>query len=126
MQKAIESSAFLQGAAMVLGWLGIVAITALSLVPGFLRPHSGLPGKMEHALAYGVTGALLFVGYAKPRDRLALWIALAACSALFELLQHLSPGRSPSVGDCLASIAGLSAGFIAAAALEAVLASGRH
>ena len=52
---------------------------------------------MEHALAYGLTGALLCVGYGKPRDRLLLWIGLAACSALLELLQNFVPGRSPAV-----------------------------
>ena len=56
--------------------------------------------------------------YGKPRDRLLLWIGLAACSALFELLQDLSPGRSPAVIDSLASIAGLTAGFVAGAALQ--------
>jgi hypothetical protein len=51
----------------------------LSLAPGSLRPHTGLPGQMEHALAYGLRGAILCVGYGKPRDRLLLWIGLAAC-----------------------------------------------
>jgi len=119
MQRAVESSAFLQNAAMVMGWIGVVAIMVLSLVPGSLRPHTGLPGQMEHALAYGLTGALLCVGYGKPRDRLLLWIGLAAGSALFELLQNFSPGRSPAVIDSLASIAGLTVGFVAGAALNA-------
>jgi len=83
------------------------------------RPHTGLPGQMEHALAYGLTGALLCVGYGKPRDRLLLWIGLAACSALFELLQNFVPGRSPAVIDPLASIAGLTVGYVAGAALKA-------
>jgi len=120
MQKAMESSAFLQGAAMVMGWLGLVAIAVLSLVPGSLRPHSGMPGKMEHALAYGLTGALLCVGYVKPRDRLVLWSGLAICSALFELLQNFAPGRSPAIADSLASVAGLTAGFIVAAVLQSL------
>lgn len=98
-QKATESSALVQHAAMIMGWLGVAAITALSLAPGSLRPHTGLPGRMEHALAYGVTGALLFVGYWRPRDRTLLWIGLAACSALFELLQNFAPGRSPAIAD---------------------------
>jgi VanZ family protein len=57
--------------------------------------------------------------YGKPRDRLLLWIGLAARSALFELLQNFVPGRSPAVIDSLASIAGLTVGFIAGAALKA-------
>ena len=62
MQKGVGSSAFLQNAAIVMGWTGFVAIMVLSLVPGSLRPHTGFPGQMEHALAYGLIGALLCVG----------------------------------------------------------------
>ena len=90
---------FLESAAMVMGWVGVVAIMALSLAPGSLRPHTGLPGQMEHALAYGLTGAVLCVGYVENRDRLLLWIGLAACSGFFEFLQNFAPGRSPAVTD---------------------------
>jgi VanZ family protein len=82
----------------------VVAIMVLSLVPGSLRPHTGLPGQMEHALAYGLTGALLCVGFGKPRDSLLLWIGLAGYSALFELLQNFVPGRSPAVIDSLPAL----------------------
>ncbi|WP_156898146.1 VanZ family protein [Methylocapsa acidiphila] len=89
----------------------MLAITILSLLPGSLRPHTNLPGKMEHALAYALTGALLFFGYVTPRERLILWCGLAAGSAIFELLQNFAPGRSPALTDSLASIAGLTFDF---------------
>jgi VanZ family protein len=122
MQKSMDSDALLENAAIVIGWLGVVAIAAASLAPGHLRPHIGLPGQMEHALAYGLTGALLSVGYVRPYDRLGLWFGLAACSALFEILQHFVPGRSPNFLDSLASIAGLTAGLLAGAALQMLFA----
>lgn len=125
MQRSTDSGALLQSVAVIMGWIGVVAIAALSLVPGSLRPHTGMPGKMEHALAYGLTGALLCVGYLKLRDRLLLWMGLAACSALFEFLQNFAPGRSPAVNDALASIAGLTTGFVAAAAFQTLLPLGR-
>ena len=37
--------------AALAGWLGIVVIAVLSLVPGDYRPHTFLPGPAEHVLA---------------------------------------------------------------------------
>jgi VanZ family protein len=108
-----------------MGWMGIVAITIASLVPGSLRPHAGLPGPIEHALAYCLIGTLLCVGYVTPRERLFFWIGLAACSALFEILQNFVPGRSLAVIDSLASIAGLTAGFASGAAIQTFFRFGR-
>ena len=105
--------------------MGIVAITIASLVPGSLRPHAGLPGPIEHALAYCLIGTLLCVGYVTPRERLFFWIGLAACSALFEILQNFVPGRSLAVIDSLASIAGLTAGFASGAAIQTFFRFGR-
>jgi hypothetical protein len=121
----MESSAFIQSAARVMGWVGIVAITIASLVPGSLRPHTGLPGPMEHALAYCLAGTLLCVGYVTAGERLFFWIGLAACSALFEILQNFVPGRSLAVIDSLASIAGLTAGFASGAAIQTFFRFGR-
>jgi hypothetical protein len=114
----MESSGFIQSAARLMGWTSIAAITIASLVPGSLRPHVGLPGPIEHALAYCLTGAMHCIGYLTPRERLFFWVGLASCSALFEILQHFVPGRSPSVVDSLASIAGLTVGFGSGAAIQ--------
>jgi hypothetical protein len=47
----------------VAGWLAVLIIAILSLVPGNLRPHTVLPGPLEHTLAYALTGAALAFGY---------------------------------------------------------------
>ncbi len=119
------SNAFIQSSARWMAWLGIALITIASLVPGSMRPHAGLPGPIEHALAYCLTGAMLCIGYLAPRERLFFWIGLAICSGLFEILQHFAPGRSPAVVDSLASIAGLTAGFGAGAAFQRFIRYGR-
>jgi hypothetical protein len=119
-QRLMETSAITQSSARVIGWLCIALISVASLVPGSMRPHAGLPGPVEHALAYCLTGAILCIGYSGPRERLFFWISLASCSALFEILQHFVPGRSPAVVDSLASIAGLTVGFGAGAAIQTV------
>jgi hypothetical protein len=39
-------------------WLCILTIAVLSLVPGQARPHTWLPGQVEHFLAYFITALL--------------------------------------------------------------------
>ena len=101
-----------------LAWLCVFAITVLSLLPGEERPHTGLPGRLEHAMAYAGTSFLFWFGYSDPRHRLLIWIGLAIASGLFEALQNFIPGRSPSILDALASTLGLTFGFMGAALLH--------
>lgn len=86
-------------------------IVVLSLLPGDERPHTGLPGKVEHMIAYAGAGLFAVLGYRLRWQRSVFWIALAALSFLLEYLQHLTPGRSPSVLDAVASSFGLTAGM---------------
>jgi len=112
-----------QGApfARPLFFLALLAIGALSLVPGEIRAHTGLPGPAEHFAAYAGAGLLLAVGYAATRQRLVGLLGLATASGVLELLQHFSPGRHPSVDDALASTCGAAFGTGAGAALLAIL-----
>lgn len=91
-------------------WLCLTIITVLSLVPGELRPHTGMHGRMDHAIAYAGTGIFMAIGYVSMRQRLAGIIGVAALSVLFEFLQLYVPGRSSNILDALASSAGLTAG----------------
>ncbi len=101
----------LAGAARPLAWASLLAIALLSLVPGNLRPHSFLPGQAEHFLAYAGAGFLLAIGYRSTKERCLGWLGVAGAGVAFELLQHLSPGRTPRVIDAVASIGGLSVGI---------------
>ncbi|ARN80173.1 VanZ family protein [Methylocystis bryophila] len=101
-----------------LAWLCVLTITVLSLLPGDERPHTGLSGRFEHAMAYAGTGFLFWFGYSGPRDRALFWIGLAIASGVFEILQNFIPGRSPSILDALTSTLGLTFGFMAAALLR--------
>lgn len=98
-----------------LAWLCMLTIAALSLLPGDERPHTGLSGRFEHAMAYAGTGFIFWFGYPEPRHRALFWIGLAIASGVFEILQNFIPGRSPSILDALASTLGLTFGFLAAA-----------
>jgi VanZ family protein len=101
-----------------LAWVCVLAIAVLSLLPGEERPHTGLPGRLEHAMAYAGTGFLFWFGYCEPRHRFMIWIGLAIASGVFEALQNFVPGRSPSIFDALASTLGLTFGFMAGAQLH--------
>jgi hypothetical protein len=47
----------------VAGLACTVALIILSLVTGAERPHTGLPGQIEHIIAYCGTAGLLGLGY---------------------------------------------------------------
>src|ERR1039458_8857957 len=76
----------------VAGWLGVLVIAILSLVPGNLRPHTVLPGPLEHTLAYALTGAALAFGYRGMDFRLLCLVGLSAGSVVLEILQAFVPG----------------------------------
>jgi len=69
-----------QRAARLTGWLAVLAAVILSVVPGDVRPHTGLPVAVEHFAAYlGICG-LLVVGYEEraAASVIALVVSLAA------------------------------------------------
>ncbi|MBN8995710.1 MAG: VanZ family protein [Rhizobiales bacterium] len=83
----------------------VILITALSLIPGSWQERTGLPGPVEHFIAYSGTGFILAVVL----PRRLLWPAtalLAGYSGVMEILQNFSPGRDPAVFDFIISSAG--------------------
>jgi len=104
-----------------LAWACVVVIAVLSLVPGDARPHTGLPGRAEHFIAYAGTGFLFSLAYCGLRQRMLALISLAIASGAFEVLQNFVPGRSPSPLDALASTSGLAFGLILGSILSAVV-----
>jgi VanZ family protein len=111
----------------IIAWTCAVAITVLSLVPGTLRPHTFLPGRAEHFMAYAGTGFFFVLGYLDIRQRILVWIGLAIASGVFEILQAFIPGRSASPLDALASTGGLTFGLAMGLFVELILArKARH
>jgi VanZ family protein len=96
-------------------------IAVLSLVPGDARPHTDLPGRAEHFIAYAGTGLLFALGYYALRQRMLGLIGLAIASGAFEVLQNFVPGRSPSPLDALASTCGAAFGLLLGAFLNAFI-----
>lgn len=89
------------------GWLALVAIAALSLAPGGLRPHVVASNHVEHAAAY-FGAAALFASSCDERRRL-LWsgLALTVYGGCLEIAQIWIPGRMAKVTDFAASAAGV-------------------
>jgi VanZ family protein len=104
-------------------WFCLGVIVILSLVPGYERPQTGYPGKVEHMIAYAGAGLFAVFGFERSRTRHAFWALAATLSFLLEYLQHFSPGRSPDILDAVASSFGLTMGMALAAPLLALFAS---
>ena len=96
-------------------WAAVFALVLLSLVPGSVRPHTGLPGPVEHFLAYFLTGVLLGARKRGTAYRIAVAVSLSIASGIFELLQNFVPGREAGVFDFLVSSGGAAFGVCAVA-----------
>ncbi|HTV34402.1 MAG TPA: VanZ family protein [Methylocella sp.] len=92
--------------AKLAGLCGIVAIIILSLLPGDYRPHTGLPGRVEHFIAYGLTATALALGFRPLAARLAFAGVLVLLAGAMEVLQQYVPDRHPAIADALASSLG--------------------
>lgn len=92
--------------ARLFGWLAVIAIGLLSLVPGDMRPHTGAPGPLEHVAAYIGAAGLLTISYKKMCHTLVIVLCLSIYSAVLEIAQIQIPGRHAAFFDFAASTAG--------------------
>jgi VanZ family protein len=93
------------------GWVLIIAITVLSVVPPAQRPVTGVASSnFEHLAIYLAAGVLLAIGY---RDRLLTVIGgLLVFAGLIELVQLLVPGRHARLSDFLIDCAASASGVV--------------
>jgi VanZ family protein len=88
------------------GWLAILAILVLSVVPGDLRPHV-MPSKhVEHFAAYLIAALILASVDAKWWRAIVIPLSLMVYSGVLETAQLWIPGRDSSIGDFVASSLG--------------------
>ncbi len=99
-------------ATRVIGWVSVLSVVVLSLVPGRFRPHVLPNNYEEHFIAYVVVGCLLGVSYPAPRQRLILGMMLTIGAASLETAQLFIVGRTSSVEDFMASILGAWTGLL--------------
>src|SRR5262245_51122785 len=104
----------------IAGYVCVVLIGVLSLLPGALRPDTGAPGKLEHLIAYLGTAALLALGRSAPHQRWqALW--LIPYAGALELAQLFIPGRHGQFSDFVVSSIGAALGLAIAFAIAPLL-----
>lgn len=93
--------------------LCLVALVALSLLPARTMPHTGIPKGYDHFIAYFGTGLVLVLALGTRPARLLVSAAgLVGLGGLLELMQALSPGRTPMVSDFLMSASGALLGML--------------
>jgi hypothetical protein len=100
--------------ARVLTWRRVILIAVLSLWPGrgigflYILPNfnsmrTGLPGRLEHFIAYAGSAAAVMAGYGASWGGVRVIGSFWVYAAVLEYLQHFSPGRHPSLRDFAAS-----------------------
>ncbi len=87
-------------------------ILYLSLVPGTLRPHSGVSGHLEHFMAYAGTGAFYALSGRRRLSLLGAAIGLSRLSGAVEIAQLWIPGRTGEIAGFLWSSAGAGLGLL--------------
>jgi VanZ family protein len=92
------------------GVICVVAIVILPLTPGDLQVRTGLPGLLEHIVAYGITAIAITMGARSHRFPGVIIATLAAFSGVMEALQVWSPGREPELMGFLSSSLGAATG----------------
>jgi VanZ family protein len=96
---------------------GVVLLAVLSLLPAEEMLRTGLPGRLEHFVAYAGSAAIAVAGYGATRGSMQITGGFWVCAAILEYLQHFSPGRHPAVGDFAASALGALCGGLIVALL---------
>src|SRR3954453_10050514 len=97
-------------------WLCVLLLAYLSLVPAEFEVRTGIPGQIEHAMAYGGTAVLVAIAYPGiPRAYVVVGLGLYA--GALEIGQLWVPGRHSAFLDWLASGSGAVIGTFVAGAL---------
>lgn len=93
----------------IAGWLCIGVLIMLSWIPRELEARTGLPGQIEHAIAYCGAAAIFAFAYQDPH-RWRLIAAFITLAGVLEAGQLWVPGRTSQVIDFAASSVGAIAG----------------
>jgi VanZ family protein len=101
----------------VLTWCCVILLAVLSLLPAQDMVRTGLPGQLEHFVAYAGSAAIAVAGYGMSRGSMQIIGGFWVYAGILEYLQHFSPGRHPSIADFAASAFGVLCGGLATALL---------
>jgi len=102
----------------ILTWCCVILLAVLSLLPAQDMVRTGIPGQLEHFVAYAGSVSLAIPGYGR-RTAVRTLGLFCIYAGILEYLQYFSPGRQPSIADFAASALGVFFGGLAAAVLMA-------
>ena len=108
---AFFARAFGSAGLRVVGALFVLTICVLSLIPGSWQARTGLPGPLEHVIAYLGTALTLGVGARSGRHLGRILVLLSVLAGGLEIAQHWSPGRDPAIVDWVAGTLGAAVGL---------------
>jgi VanZ family protein len=111
------STSFANTALRVLTWCCVIVLAVLSLLPARAMVRTGLPGLVEHFVAYAGSAAIAVAGYGASRGSMEIIGGFWIYAALLEYLQRFSPGRHPTIADFVASALGALGGGLTVALL---------
>jgi VanZ family protein len=101
----------------VLTWCCVILLGVLSLLPAQQMVRTGLPGRLEHFVAYAGSAAIAVAGYGVSLVSMQIIGGFWVYAGILEYLQHFSPGRHPSIADFAASALGVLCGGLVIALL---------
>src|SRR5580704_9622149 len=87
----------------VLTWCCVILLAVLSLLPAQQMVRTGLPGRLEHFVAYAGSAAVAMAGYGASGGGMQIIGGFWVYAGILEYLQHFSPGRHPGIEDFAAS-----------------------
>jgi VanZ family protein len=100
----------------ILTWSCVILLAVLSLLPAQDIMRTGIPGQLEHFVAYAGSASIATVGY-RQRGAVRIVGLFWIYAGILEYLQQFSPGRHPSIADFAASALGALFGGLAVALL---------
>ena len=109
----------------VLTWYCVILLAVLSLLPAQDMVRTGIPGQLEHFVAYAGSASTAVAGYRR-RGAVRIIGLFWIYAGILEYLQHFSPGRHPSIADFAVSALGALCGRLAAALIACRLWKGAY
>ena len=100
----------------ILTWCCVILLAVLSLLPAQDMVRTGVPGQLEHFVAYAGSAGIAIAGYGR-RGGVRIIGLFWIYAGVLEYLQHFSPGRHPTIVDFAASALGAFFGGLATAFL---------
>src|SRR6516164_10829183 len=109
----------------ILTWFCVILLAVLSLLPAQDMVRTGIPGQLEHFVAYAGSARIAIPGYGR-RGAVRIIGLFWIYAGVLEYLQHFSPGRHPSIADFAASALGALSGGVVGAFLVRRLRKGTY